>query len=146
MSSPTPHRGTRIPRLGTNVRLQPHGKIAAAGGLDREALAAVGIDLDAVRETADATFGEGALDRAGRRQGGSGTGHIPFARDGKKALELALREAIRLREKEIGGRVLLLGIVRDEQSPGARVLRNALEEVGSDLLGLRAALGHVEAA
>lgn len=45
-------------------------------GLDREALASLGIDLDAVRERAEAVFGPGALDSAGH-----GPGRIPFSRD-----------------------------------------------------------------
>jgi ATP-dependent Clp protease ATP-binding subunit ClpA len=104
-----------------------------AGGLDGEALAALGIDLDAVRRQADAVFGADALQRAGRAPGG----HIPFTPDAKKALALALREAIRLDQKSIHTGHLLLGILRAE-SPGRAllvragvdtdVLREALEE------------------
>ncbi|HSV38590.1 MAG TPA: Clp protease N-terminal domain-containing protein, partial [Nocardioidaceae bacterium] len=51
-----------------------------AGGLDGDALAGLGIDLDAVRRQADAVFGPDALQRAGRVP----KGHIPFSRDAKK--------------------------------------------------------------
>lgn len=105
------------------------------GSLDAEALASVGIDLDAVRERADAVFGEGALDRSRRRPP---TGHLPFARDAKKALELALREAIRLRSNRIDDRMLLLGIVRDPGSPADTAVRAALAGVGSSVEALRA--------
>jgi ATP-dependent Clp protease ATP-binding subunit ClpA len=39
-------------------------RVASLGGLDREALAAIGIDLDVVRERIEATFGPDALARA----------------------------------------------------------------------------------
>src|SRR5688572_11777251 len=45
-----------------------------AGGIDGDALAGIGIDLDAVRRQADEVFGPGALERAARAPGG----HIPF--------------------------------------------------------------------
>jgi ATP-dependent Clp protease ATP-binding subunit ClpA len=99
-------------------------------GLDREALASLGIDLDAVRERADAVFGPGALDRAGHSPG-----HIPFSRDAKKALELALREAIRLKHRTIDGRHLVLGMLRAE-CPA----RGSLVSAGVDPARLRAAL------
>lgn len=104
-------------------------------GLDREALAGLGIDLDAVRERADAVFGPGALDGAGHSPG-----HIPFSRDAKKALELALREAIRLKHRTIDGRHLVLGMLRAEcpardalvaSGVGLEQLREALDSQGS---------------
>ena len=51
-----------------------------------------------------------------------GGGHIPFSPDAKKVLELALREAIRSRDRRIGTEHILLGILRDTRSPGARIL------------------------
>lgn len=49
-------------------------------------------------------------------------GHIPFDADSKKVLELALREAIRAKSRSIGSEHVLLGLLRDEGSPGARLL------------------------
>lgn len=89
-------------------------------GLDPRALATLGIDLDAVRDRVEATFGPGALEGAARTR----AGHIPFAPDAKKALELALREAIRLEHRTIDGRHLLLGILRAE-CPARDALRRA---------------------
>jgi ATP-dependent Clp protease ATP-binding subunit ClpA len=86
-----------------------------AGVLDSDALAGIGIDLDAVRRQADAVFGLHALERAGRNSGG----HIPFTSEAKKALELALREAIPLKQKSIGSSHLMLGILRGQSQPGA---------------------------
>jgi len=102
-----------------------------AGGLDSEALAALGIDLDAVRRQADAVFGAGALERAGNTP----RGHIPFTPDAKKALELALREAVRLRQKSIHSGHLLLGILRADNPARALLLR-----AGVDTDALRRAL------
>jgi ATP-dependent Clp protease ATP-binding subunit ClpA len=108
----------------------------ASGGLDTEALASLGIDLDSVRRQADATFGTGALERAGRKHR---KGHIPFMPDAKKALELSLREAIRLKDPGIDGGHLLLGILRAD-CPAGRVLEAALHDAGTDLPALRAAV------
>lgn len=48
--------------------------------------------------------------------------HLPFTDDCKKTLELALREAIRGESRSIGSEHVLLGLLRDEGSEGARVL------------------------
>ncbi len=101
--------------------------ITAGDALDPTALAAVGIDLDEVTRRTEATFGEGALARAGRVLRGRRK-HIPFTPDAKKSLELALREAIRLGSKEIQGGHLLLGLTRAE-SPAHRLLSDAGADV-----------------
>ncbi|WP_369371126.1 Clp protease N-terminal domain-containing protein [Promicromonospora sp. Populi] len=105
--------------------------IEAGDALDPAALAAVGIDLDEVTRRTEATFGEGALTRAGRILRGRRK-HIPFTPDAKKSLELALREAIRLGSKEIHGGHLLLGLTRGD-SPARRIL----SDVGADLEQVR---------
>lgn len=102
-----------------------------SGGLDADALAGIGIDLEAVRREAERTFGADALERAGRARGG----HIPFAPEAKKALELALREAIRLKQKRIDGGHLLLGILRADCAG-----RALLVEAGVDTGALRTAI------
>ncbi len=97
--------------------------------LDAEALATLGIDLDVVRRTTEAAFGPGALDR--RR--GMPRGHLPFAPDAKKSLELALREAVRLKSREIASGHVLLGILRAGDNTAVRVLADA----GTDIQQLR---------
>jgi len=99
-------------------------------GLDAAALSAVGVDLTEVNAKAERLFGPGALSRAARspRQ-------LPFTREAKKSLELALREAVRLQERTIGNRHLLLGLVR-----AAGPARAALATHGTDLAALRTAL------
>ena len=59
----------------------------------------------------EAAFGPDALH--GRRRG-----RTRFAPKAKKTLELALREALLLGDREIGAEHVLLGLMRD---PGARV-------------------------
>jgi ATP-dependent Clp protease ATP-binding subunit ClpA len=50
------------------------------------------------------------------------TGQIPFTPRAKKVLELALREAISLGDNFIGSEHILLGLVREHEGIGARVL------------------------
>jgi ATP-dependent Clp protease ATP-binding subunit ClpA len=83
----------------------------ARDGLDADALASIGIDLDEVRRRVEESFGPGAL-------GGHRKGRRPFSPGAKKALELALREAIALGDRHIGSEHILLGVMRD---PGGRV-------------------------
>jgi ATP-dependent Clp protease ATP-binding subunit ClpA len=99
--------------------------------LDAEALQAVGIDLDAVRDRVEATFGPGALDdrTAGRARGG----HLPFSPRAKKVLELSLREAIALRSKSIREGHIALGLLREGQGLAMKVLHDR----GVDLVALR---------
>ncbi len=109
-------------------------------GLDADALASIGIDLDEVRTRIEATFGPGALSRAAsrsyqceprrplhrrllrrrgrghpaRRPGRPGPaqvrGHIPFTPRAKKSLELSLREALSLGDNYIGMEHLALAL------------------------------------
>ncbi|MFE9425857.1 Clp protease N-terminal domain-containing protein [Kitasatospora sp. NPDC006697] len=119
----------------------------AATGLDREtarravrrllgeedqaqALASIGVDLDAVREAVESVFGQGALDapaqdegrRRGWLRGGSRRGHMPFTARAKKALELSLRESVRLKSGHIAVAHLLLGVIEEGEGLGARVI------------------------
>jgi len=48
--------------------------------------------------------------------------HLPFTDDCKKVLELSLREAIRARSRHIGSEHILLGLLREKESDGARLL------------------------
>jgi ATP-dependent Clp protease ATP-binding subunit ClpC len=62
------------------------------------------------------------------------TGHIPFTPRAKKALELSLREALQLGDSHIGTEHLLLGLIRQDEGPAARALR----ELGANLDTARA--------
>jgi ATP-dependent Clp protease ATP-binding subunit ClpA len=113
-----------------------HGALRAAVAgfsqpLDAEALAAIGIDLDAVRRAVEQSFGPGALSGRHRRRG-----RIPFCPKAKKALELSLREALALKDRHIGSDHILLGIARESDSGAAR----ALAACGTTPDALRAAV------
>ncbi|MEO5710520.1 MAG: Clp protease N-terminal domain-containing protein [Nocardioidaceae bacterium] len=93
---------------------------------DAAALQAIGIDLDEVVRRIDRNLG-----------GPLPSKRFPtFARGSKKALELALREAIALRHTYIGTEHLLLGLVRG----GDRVVLDTLGAYGIEQDVLRAAV------
>jgi len=95
-----------------------------------ELLRSIGIDLDEVMRRTEETFGPAAVGRAvertvrkrGRRRGARPrcTTGVPFSARAKRVLELSLREALRLGHNYIGTEHVLLGIVRDAESPPPR--------------------------
>lgn len=97
---------------------------------DAEALKVLGIDLDEVVRRIGSDLGGDAVGAGSRR------GHIRFARSSKKALELALREAIHLGDGFIGTEHLLLGLVRTDD----RVVAGTLSAFEITLGDLRAAV------
>lgn len=113
----------------------PRGEAGQAESLDADALASIGIDLDAVRRASDAAFGAGSLDRVrARRRGRRGiAGGARMTEDAKQALELALRAAVRLDNRHISPGHLLLGIIDQPASPAVA----ALTAAGVDVSGLR---------
>ncbi len=137
--------GVRGPDIRARIARLPRS--GAPADPDPEALAAVGIDLDAIRRHVEASFGAGALDapararprrrpwdRAGR--GRRRRGHIPFSPRAQKVLELSLREALALGDRHIGTEHVLLGLVREGAGLGAATLVAA----GVDLNAVRAAV------
>jgi ATP-dependent Clp protease ATP-binding subunit ClpA len=97
------------------------GLIREEQGIAARALAALGIELDAVRDRVSETLGAGG--EAGLE------GHIPFTPRAKRVLELSLREALQLGHDYIGTEHILLGLVREGHGEAARVL----VELGADL-------------
>jgi ATP-dependent Clp protease ATP-binding subunit ClpA len=95
---------------------------------DAEALAAIGIDLDAITNAVEAAFGKGALDRARSKGRRLGVGGVPFVPRAKKALELSLREALALGHNYIGTEHLLLGVVRLNEGVGYDVIKTAVAD------------------
>lgn len=89
---------------------------------DREALEAVGIDVDEVVRRVSEAFGSGVLGgtdqpagrigRRRRRRLWPKSGHIPFTTKAKTSLDLSLREALDLRSNEITTSHVLLGVLR----------------------------------
>ncbi|WP_030751840.1 Clp protease N-terminal domain-containing protein [Streptomyces griseus] len=72
---------------------------------DSEALAGLGIDVDAIVARVEETHGTGALS-GGRRS----PGRRPFSREAKTVLEKSLRVALARGEREIGDEHLLLAL------------------------------------
>jgi len=106
----------------------------ARPALDREALAAIGIDLDQVIERIEAAFGPLAMEpqtrrhRRWRRRSAScpplgRAGHVPFTPRAKKCLELSLREAIALHDRNIGTEHLALGLTRMDDGLAPKILK-----------------------
>jgi len=108
-------------------------RFAGQEQLDAAALGTVGIDLDAVRNSVEATFGPGALDAPSPDKGREVKGHIPFTRRAKKVLELSLREAVALESGSIADGHIALGILRD----GEGVAMKMLADLGADPVVLR---------
>ena len=102
--------------------IQAIARFSGDAALDADALGAVGIDLDAVRERVEATFGPGALDAPGR--GRAPTGHIPFTPRAKKVLELSLREALALKSKSIADGHIALGLLREGEGLAMKVIHD----------------------
>jgi ATP-dependent Clp protease ATP-binding subunit ClpC len=100
------------------------GLIHEGEGVAAEALEALGISLDAVRQQIEEIIGHG------RR---TPTGHIPFTPRAKKVLELSLREALQLGHNYIGTEHILLGLIREGKGVAAQVL----VRLGADLNRVR---------
>lgn len=78
-----------------------------------EGLGALGVTLAHVDEKVERSPGRGDAEQPGQ---------IPFEPEAKQALELALREALKLRDDAIAPGHLLLGILGQETSRGAQIL------------------------
>ena len=89
------------------------GLAAEEEGVAARALAQLGIDLETVRREVEEVVGRGHT---------TPSGHIPFTRRAKKALESSLREALDLGNDHIGTEHILLGIVHDYEGAAATVL------------------------
>lgn len=88
------------------------------------ALTSLGVSPEAARQQVEVAVGTGPQPPAG---------HIPFTHRGKKALELALREALELRDQHIGTEHILLGLIRVGEGGALDVLAN----LGVDLADVR---------
>jgi ATP-dependent Clp protease ATP-binding subunit ClpC len=117
------------PHIGTEHLLL--GLFREEDGMAAVVLRDYGLTLAAVRDD--------VLRISGRGEGAS-TGQMPFTPRAKRALELALREAIALQHNYIGTEHILLALARTPDSAAARVLLAA----GGDEESLRdAVLSHI---
>jgi ATP-dependent Clp protease ATP-binding subunit ClpC len=103
------------------------GLVHEGEGVAAQALAGMGIQLEAVRWQVEQIIGRGK---------GRPAGHIPFTPRAKKVLELALREALQLGHNYIGTEHILLGLVREGEGVAAQVL----QKLGADLNRVRQAV------
>jgi hypothetical protein len=103
---------------------------------DAEALEAIGISLAGVRRKVEETFGPDTWDALPKAK------RLPFTAEAKKALELALREALELRNRRLTREHILLGLLREEGEA-----RRIVVELGGDpddvREGLRLTLGQM---
>lgn len=100
------------------------------GGIAAKAMDQLGLEAESLRQrVSEAAPPEGA---------GEGSAHAPpFTPDAKKSLESSLREALALGHDYIGTEHLLLGLIREPQGRGARVLVGSglqLEDVRAAVL------------
>jgi ATP-dependent Clp protease ATP-binding subunit ClpA len=103
------------------------GLLGEPEGIAARALEGFGMSLDSTRAEVEAIVGVGT---------GKATGHIPFTPRAKKTLEYALREALQLHHNYIGTEHILLGVIRESDGVGAKVLR----EHSADLAPVRMAV------
>ena len=130
------------------VRAIREGVGSAESG-DRDALAAIGIDLDAIRARVESEIGAEAWEAAEpvKRPRASALArlllrdHLPFSVGAKKALELALREALAEHAKEISVTHLLRGLLRDPGPTATALIASRI-----DLDELRAQIARPPAA
>jgi ATP-dependent Clp protease ATP-binding subunit ClpA len=92
------------------------GLLREQHGVGGEALASLGLTLEGARDSVRRIVGEGS---------GSPAAQIPFSPRAKKALELALREAIRLGHEHIGTEHILLGLSRQPDGAAATIVLEA---------------------
>ncbi len=109
-------------RVGTEHLLL--GLIQEREGLAAVALESLGISLEAVRRQVEEITGQGRE---------ASEGYAQYTLRAKKALDLALREALQLGHHHIGTEHLLLSLIREGQGPAAQVLL----ELGADLSRVR---------
>jgi ATP-dependent Clp protease ATP-binding subunit ClpC len=105
------------------------GLLREENGLAARILTSLGVTIDAVREQAAELEKPGGSPSTG--------GQLPFTPETKKVLELSLREALALGHNHIGTEHVLLGLVREDESAGAKILHG----FGIDSDALRSAVG-----
>ena len=118
-------------RVLARARVTREGLVAEYRGMidaapDPAALSSLGIDLEEVRRIIEDAFGPGALEetaawrRATRCSPGARTPR--FTPRATRALELTLREAMDLGDRQLGTEHLLLALAREGEGLAARLL------------------------
>jgi ATP-dependent Clp protease ATP-binding subunit ClpA len=96
--------------------------LLVADGIAATALDQLGITRDVVVDDVIQIVGRGK---------DSPSGHIPFTPRAKKVLELALREALKLKNNYIGTEHILLALVREGEGVAAQILAGRLKDIES---------------
>jgi ATP-dependent Clp protease ATP-binding subunit ClpA len=104
-------RMLRHNRIGTEHILL--GLVQVDDGIAAASLEALGISRSAVREQIEEIIGTGRW---------APPVNIPYAPQAKRVLDMSLREALALGHHTIGTEHILLGLIREGESPAARVL------------------------
>ena len=100
------------------------GLIHEGDGVAAKALESLGISLAVVRQQVEEIIGRGEQ---------APSGHMPFTKRAKLALELSLRESLQFNHGYIGAEHILLGLIREGDGVAAKVL----VDVGADLNQMR---------
>jgi ATP-dependent Clp protease ATP-binding subunit ClpC len=100
------------------------GLLREGDGVAARVLVSLGVSLADARGHVEEIIGRGQR---------APSGHIPFTPRAKKALELSLREAVRLGHPYIGTEHILLGLLRE----GSGVAAQVLVRLGADLNKVR---------
>ncbi|MGB0096328.1 MAG: Clp protease N-terminal domain-containing protein [Solirubrobacteraceae bacterium] len=106
-------RGLKHDYIGTEHLLL--GLLREEDGLAAQVLGSLGITVELVREQVLQIVGPGEDEVT--------TGQVPFTPRAKKALQLALREALNLGHNDIGPEHILLGLARENEGLANRILR-----------------------
>jgi ATP-dependent Clp protease ATP-binding subunit ClpA len=93
-------------------------------GIAAEVLASYEVTIERVRAEIEKEVGRGE---------GTPSSHIPFTPRAKRILELSLREALQLGHNYIGTEHVLLGLIREGEGLGAKIL----VRLGADLARVR---------
>ncbi|WP_225828048.1 Clp protease N-terminal domain-containing protein [Streptomyces naphthomycinicus] len=107
------------PHIGTEHLLL--GLLDAPDSTAAKVLRQLGYDKETARADVAALVEPGTAELSG---------HIPFAQSAKKTLDLALREAQQLHHSRIGTEHILLALVGEGESVGARVLAERIDPLG----------------
>ncbi|MEJ7840912.1 MAG: Clp protease N-terminal domain-containing protein [Rubrobacter sp.] len=91
------------------------GLVREEEGVAAQALTAVGVTLDGVRQQVETIVGYGQEPTGAQ---------VPFTQRAKNALEASLKEAMGLRHNYIGTEHLLLGLLRGPEDSAAKMLSN----------------------
>jgi ATP-dependent Clp protease ATP-binding subunit ClpC len=127
---------SEAPRLGHRQVGSEHlllGLLGVDQSVAAQALTSVGVARDPARAAVAHDGGARDIDPS----------QIAFTSDAKRVLERALREAVRLGHNYVGTEHLLLGVLREEDAAGFRVLQemdvdtDALRELTLELIAAR---------